>query len=218
MSKITKMEHHRVWSTLAPIFLLFLLSGCRVVNQSVVETIPDPKILLCSISGDDTDAALLAQDKLIYQNLFKNISEHNAASVKDFYVLVGDKHFDIVHLSVGIESNGTIAGEPAVEFLKNLTKENVKLVVFARNMSSDSAIEAFHASKTGSIRTNWIETLDRKGERFGKFFRQLFDEMAKGETLFTAWAKIAPQADGPWMESLPDTIFIPNRGDVRFIP
>lgn len=76
------------------------------LNQ--VESVKDPKILLCSIKDDDIDAALQAQDRTIYQDDYKSISEHQAADVTDFFSLIQNKPFDIVHLFVKLEPGGTI--------------------------------------------------------------------------------------------------------------
>ena len=60
--------------------------------------------------------------------------------------------------------------------------------------------------------------LDRRGERFRDFFRDLFGLMANGESFFMSWVKLAPQAEGPWMEKLPSTYVVTTRGDIKFIP
>lgn len=102
--------------------------------------------------------------------------------------------------------------------MKHLVERCVKLLIFARDTSPDTFVDAFHTSKVSSIRVNFIVTLDRKGEKFSCFFRDLFALIAKGETLLMAWAELAPQAQGPWMDNLPETILVPKRGDLKFIP
>jgi hypothetical protein len=173
--------------------------------------ISNPGILMCSVGVDSEFAALIAQDRLIYQGHYKNITECQAVTVSDFVAFISDKTFDIVHLFVNIEADGTIEGVSGIEVLEYLLKADAKLIISA---SSNSHV--FNADQLPKV--NLVMTLDRGGDKFGKFFKELFELVAKGESLMTAWVKLVPQASGPWMEKVPSTVFIPGWGDVRFIP
>ena len=182
-----------------------------------IETIKAPKILLCSIKGDDIDDALLAQDRSIYQDHYENIIEYKAEGVIDFYRFTQSKAFDIVHLFVKLEPGGTAEKQPVSHILRHLAMQDVKLVIFARNNSSE-ARQGFRRSMMFGIKINFIVVLDRKGESFSRFFRELFGLVASGMSFLMAWVKLAPQTEGPWMENLPRTYGVTDRGDLKFIP
>ena len=174
-------------------------------------TISNPEILICSVGVDNELAGLIAQDRSIYQGHYENITECQAATVSDLVEFIGDKTFDIVHLLVDIEGDGTIEGVSGIRLLEYLLKAGAKLIILARSNSY-----VFNADQLPKV--NIVMTLDREGDKFVNFFKELFDLMAKGESLMMAWVKLAPQASGPWMEKLPSTIVVPGWGDVRFIP
>ena len=110
-----------------------------------------------------------------------------------------------------IEADGTIEGVSGIEVLEYLLKADAKLIVSARSNSY-----VFNADQLPKV--NLVMTLDRRDDKFGNFFKELFELIANGESLMMAWVKLVPQASGPWMEKLPSTIFVPGGGDVTFIP
>lgn len=62
---------------------------------------------------------------------------------------------------------------------------------------------------------NAVITLERKGDAFGRFFRELFTLMFGGTDMIDAWVKLAPQvpsqqSDGPVM------IMVPEIGQLAF--
>jgi hypothetical protein len=177
-------------------------------------TVKEPKILICSI-GD----APVAPDKLIYQPHFNNITEQNSPTVTDFFSFMTGKTFDIVHLFVKVEANGTVQGKPGIQLLEYLSKADVKLIMFATNNPGDNYIKAFANNRPKNLgNMNIVMTLDREGDKFTNFFKELFDLMAKGKSMPMAWVQIIPQAEGPWQEKAPSTIFDAGRGHIKFTP
>jgi hypothetical protein len=179
-------------------------------------TVKNPKILLASVgAGNET---LFATDREMYQSHFSDITEHQAASVSDFFDFIRGKTFDIVHLFAEVKPNGTIQDVSGYEFLGNLSQAETKLVIFATDNSGDKYIAFFPQAKDKSIKPmNAVMTLDRKGDLFPKFFKSLFGFMASGDTMPQAWVKLAPQ--NPNIEhNAPETIFSAGFGSVKFVP
>jgi hypothetical protein len=65
-------------------------------------------------------------------------------------------------------------------------------------------------------RANIVFTLRRKGDNFSLFFQRLFAAMFNGTSMLTAWAQLAPQAPGPWMDELPETYVAVEAGHIIF--
>lgn len=197
------------------IIILIVLSMTFLGGCNEIETLNDPHILLCSIRADNTDSALLLEDKAIYRD-FDNVSEYNAVSVADLYNYIESNSVDILHLFVKINSDGTIDGKSIPEIMEFLALKKLKLIIFARDVSSDTFDEAFGAEKTDSIEINFVVTLDRRGKNFRLFFGDLFSLMNDGESFISAWVELAPQSEGSWMDQQPSTIAVPNGGDFKF--
>lgn len=60
-------------------------------------------------------------------------------------------------------------------------------------------------------RTDWganiVMVLNRNGDRFAAFFRQLFTAMFEGQSMPTAWVRLAPQGNSPKHAENPSSIF-----------
>jgi hypothetical protein len=204
-------------------FLKKLFGGTKTaqpnkVSKPNIETIQDPRILLCSIRRDSQDADLLMEDRLIYQDCYKNLVEYRAKGISDFLAFLQDKSFDIAHLFIDVDADGTLEGQSIPQVMRYLEQRDVKLILFADTGPARNPTKGFHADNTKGIRVNFVVTIDRRGERFRTFFKKLFTLMANGESLFMAWVKIAPQAEGPWMDDLPSTYVAVGRGELKFIP
>ena len=64
---------------------------------------------------------------------------------------------------------------------------------------------------------NIVITLNRNGDTFGKFFRELFSKMRSGVTMPMAWVALAPQ--GPQQRSdIPGTICLMEAGHIALGP
>lgn len=178
------------------------------------KTVKNPKILLASIGA--IDEALFTVDREIYQTYFSDITEHQAASVSNFFHFISGKTFDIVHLFAEVKPNGTIQDISGYEFFENLSQAETKLVLFASDNSGDNYI-AFYPKAKNIKKMNGVMTLDRKGDFFPKFFKSLFGFIVSGDTMPQAWVKLAPQ--NPHIEhSAPETIFCADYGSVKFAP
>lgn len=190
----------------------------KVVKPNI-ETVQNPRILLCSISREDKDIeSLMMEDRSIYQDCYQNLVEYRAKGISDFLAFLQDKSFDIAHLFINIDANGTLEGQPIPQIMKQLEQKGVKMILFADTGPAKHATNGFHADNTKGIRVNFVVTIDRRGERFRKFFKNLFTLIANGESFFMAWVKIAPQGDGPWMDDLPSTYVAVGRGDLKLVP
>lgn len=67
----------------------------------------------------------------------------------------------------------------------------------------------------GDARANLVITLQRNGETFPRFFRELFTRMKKGQTMPMAWVRIVPQGPSSKRDDCPGTIFLMEAGPLR---
>jgi len=72
------------------------------------------------------------------------------------------------------------------------------------------------AKLPGPKRANLVWTLDRKGEAFCRFFKELFTRMNAGKSMPRAWNAIAPQYQHEAHDDLPVTICQMEAGQVHF--
>lgn len=176
--------------------------------------VQNPAILICSIGG----ATVFPEDREIYAP-YPNVVEHRSNSVSDFDLYLENKKFDIVHLFADFANDGTVDGHAGIRLLQLLTRADVKLALFASNNSGDQYMAAFPPEKRPGVdNMHLVMTLDRKGDNFFNSFKSILALMAEGKSMPVAWVTLAPQHEGPWMEKMPDTIFLARRGQLKFVP
>ena len=65
-------------------------------------------------------------------------------------------------------------------------------------------------------RANIVFTLERKGAKCPRFFRELFTKMKRGGSMLSVWAGMVPGGPSPKHDELPSAIFVCEIGDVWF--
>jgi hypothetical protein len=88
------------------------------------------------------------------------------------------------------------------------------IAVLASNNSSEQTVAA--TKFPGPKRANLVWTIDRKGEAFSRFFKELFTRMKAGTTMPRAWVAISPQYRHDAHHDLPVTVCQLEAGQVRF--
>jgi hypothetical protein len=194
-------------------FIVATLTISVVTGCSAIETVHQPKVLFAAIHSAAIDQDLLAQDELIYRRNFRSIKIHQAKNLLDFYGLFQGNSYDIVHLLVPIQSDGTVDGRPATEILTTLAAKNVKLVILGIPDSS----QTLHANRFGQAKINFIITKDRKGLAFYYFFKDLFGSMAKGKSFLNAWVSLSSSSQNSSLviKDQPNLLAVPKRGDFK---
>jgi hypothetical protein len=75
-------------------------------------------------------------------------------------------------------------------------------------------------SKAVKPRKDWqanvTMVLDRRGDKFARFFEKVFIGMFAGRSILTLWVELAPQGEGPWQAELPSTIMAAMAGHITF--
>ncbi len=156
-----------------------------------------------NMSGEDLEP-LVDEDHAALAPLFARAVRPPVRQMPGAHIL-----FVYVHL----EADGTMRGfkNSGLRQIVQLTKAQV--VVLA-NENTDANIIA--AGKLPGPKTaNLIFTNNRNGPGFARFFRLLFEEMAKGQDMLSAWAALVPQG-GRQADWLPGTIVLAEAGKLAF--
>ncbi|HTY68953.1 MAG TPA: hypothetical protein VMH36_20030 [Alphaproteobacteria bacterium] len=158
-----------------------------------------------NLSGDDL-APIASEDVAALSPLFENtrvVPPHQAPSA------------DVLFLYVHLNEDGSVpAGQrkSSVRQIAELTKS--KIVVVASPNSGDSIKNA--GGLPGPRVANIVFTLSRNGKGFAEFFYTLFDRMRGGESMLSAWVKLAPQSPNPVPTNAPGTILLAEAGNLAF--
>jgi hypothetical protein len=108
-----------------------------------------------------------------------------------------------------IEPDGSLAG--ASHGLREIIRESgAWIVVVASENSGDRCLAA--SAPTGFGEANLVLVLARKGPLFTTFIVALFQQMAAGVSMPTAWVRLSPQDPHGNPHALPDTVFLCERG------
>jgi hypothetical protein len=125
---------------------------------------------------------------------------------------------NVLFLYCSFESSGRISGQEF--YLRDVIKAaGAYIVVIASEVNLEVFQSSGFQSYINNTKQNWpaniVFTLNRNGEYFGNFFRQLFTHMFNGITMPLAWVKLAPQ--GPNQQSnVPGTIVMLDGGHISF--
>jgi hypothetical protein len=102
---------------------------------------------------------------------------------------------NILFLYCNLEPSGRIAGQKFS--LRELAKSSgAQIVVVASENRPEvltSPLFGQYLKLSNDSPVNFIFTVSRNGENFGKFFQDLFNQMLAGVSMPVAWAKLAPQ-------------------------
>jgi hypothetical protein len=113
-----------------------------------------------------------------------------------------------------------IASDAALGLGKELTIRHLaeragdSIVVLASNNPAEAAMTA--SKLPGLKRANVVWTLNRRGDSFPRFFKELFTQMKAGKSMPMAWVAISPQYESETHRDLPETICQLEAAPVRF--
>jgi hypothetical protein len=167
--------------------------------------IAEPRIAFLNLLGGEADA-FLAQDRAALAPFFASaVVSHDATP-----------NCDVLVLYCSIDPNGRVASSELS--LRQMIRDSGAVVAL---VATDNSGESYIAAgrKTGFGTANLVFTLERRGDLFTPFFRELFGKMAAGVTMPFAWVELVPQTKGaPQHESAPETFFVCEAGHVAFAP
>lgn len=171
-------------------FLSRLLGRAKPTSQATTLARPfridDPAIGFLNLLGDEADD-LLAHDSRILSPMFSacDISTHTPPSCQVLFVY-----------AVLDDAGRIVASQSS---LRELIKEAGAYIAV---VGSENGVES--CSKVMETRSDWNANLvlcvDRDGDKFAAYFRDLFSAMFQGKSMLTAWVELSPQS----AEGLPD--------------
>jgi hypothetical protein len=166
--------------------------------------IADPTLGFLNLGGD-VFAPLIEQDRTALSPLFTKIETGTGYQIPKCNVLF---------VYTEIASDGTLGLGKEVTIRHLADRAGAAIVVLASNNPADRGINA--SKLPGPKRANLVWTLDRRGETFPRFFKELFTRMKAGKSMPVAWVAISPQYESEAHRDLPETICQMEAGQVRF--
>jgi hypothetical protein len=121
-------------------------------------------------------------------------------------------HVLFIYCDIG--ADGQVLGSNGAGLLDLIKSAGAHVAVVASENPSNNYKDS--APRSDGWQANIVFTLLRNGDNFSLFFQRLFAAMFNGTSMLMAWAQIAPQAAGPWMEALPSTYVLPRAGHIAF--
>jgi hypothetical protein len=168
--------------------------------------IAEPSLGMLNLLGDRA-AALVAQDQAELRPIFHDRIEAATS---------GAPRCDVLFLYCDLD--GQVRVLPELIPLRDLVRQaGARVVVLASELPKSILNPQF--SKVIGPASDWPAnvafTLDRKGDAFSRFFRELFSLMLAGTNMLNAWVELVPQVpnqpnDGPVM------IMVPEIGHLAF--
>jgi hypothetical protein len=166
--------------------------------------IRNPKLGLVNMGGEEF-AALSNEDRAAFGSLFGDVVVSADGTIPQC---------DVLFVYARLEPDGSLPGGAESTIRHAAARAQCSVVVLASNNPSDRVVAAgkLPGPKQGSL----VLTLNRNGEGFARFFKELFTLMNSGKTMPMAWVKIAPQHNSVMPQYAPDTIFLPEGKFVVF--
>ncbi|WP_235538008.1 hypothetical protein [Pelomonas sp. Root1217] len=157
-----------------------------------------------NLSGKDLDG-LASQDAELLGRLFiraRVVEHHQIPSAEILFVYA--------HLN----EDGTIEGPKPSGIRQIVQATNAAIIVLASPNSPESIKNA--AGLPGPKTANLVFTVDRNGDGFGRFFKELFEKMQAGQDMLSAWVAISPQHPSANPAYAPQTILLAEGGKIAF--
>jgi hypothetical protein len=121
---------------------------------------------------------------------------------------------EILFVYAHLNEDGTIKGPTQSGIRQVVQLTNAAIVILASPNSAESIKNA--AALPGPKTANIVFTLDRSGNGFARFFRELFENMRSGKDMLTAWVELAPQHPSANLTYAPQTILVAEGGKIAF--
>jgi len=163
------------------------------------QKIKNPRLGILDLTAGKSDA-LVSEDRAALANLFAAVEVTTETVPK----------CDVLFLYATLGEGGALVGTE--RYLRVTIRESGARIVVVASENPDPK-----PSKPGpgDARANLVITLQRNGEKFPRFFRELFTRMKKGQTMPMAWVRIVPQGPSSKHDDCPDTIFLMEAGPLR---
>jgi hypothetical protein len=188
--------------------LALLHSLVLLVVPSSSSAAEPPKIPLtigfANLSGDDL-SFMASEDAAALSPLFARSRVVPAHQIPSAEIL-----FVYAHLN----EDGTIKGPTRSGIRQVVQLTNAAIVVLASPNSGASIQTA--AALPGPKTANIVFTLDRNGNGFNRFFRELFEKMRDGKHMLSAWVELAPQNPKANLPYAPQTLLLAEGGKIAF--
>ena len=161
-----------------------------------------PSIGFLNLQGE-AGSALVESDKSVLSSLFSTA----AVSV------TVPPRCEVLFLYCSLDEEGKILGSQAT--IRQLVECAGALVAV---VASENPGEVYVKSlgHRGTWRSNIALVMDRRGDKFARFFRQLFESMYAGKSMLLAWVELAPQIPGREHPDAPGTIMAAEAGHLTF--
>lgn len=121
---------------------------------------------------------------------------------------------EVLFVYAHLNDDGTIRGPKTVGVRQIVQATHAAIVVVASPNTPESIRNAI--GLRGPKSANLVFTLDRKGEGFPRFFRELFEKMQAGEDMMSAWVALTPQHPDAQAPDAPSTMLVAEGGKIAF--
>lgn len=168
------------------------------------QALVDPVLGFLNLEGERF-ASLIAEDQAALSPLFSKIERRTGYETPKCNVL-------FVYAEIASDGSFGLGAESTLRHLAE--KAGASVAVLATNNAPEASIAS--ANLPGPKRANVVWTLNRRGDSFPRFFKELFTKMKAGKGMPIAWNSIAPQYKSANHDELPETICALEAGQVRF--
>ena len=190
----------RLLSNLHSLFALLV-----PLRGSAAEPVKIPLTIgFANLSGEDL-SSIASEDASALSPLFARSRVVPAHQIPSAEVL-----FVYAHLN----EDGTIKGPTPSGIRQIVQLTNAAIVVLASPNTGASLQKA--AVLPGPKTANIVLTLDRNGQGFSRFFRELFEKMRDGKHMLAAWVELAPQNPNANHPHAPQTLLLAEGGKIAF--
>lgn len=121
---------------------------------------------------------------------------------------------EVLFVYAHLNDDGTIRGPKPVGLRQIVQATHAAIVVLASPNSPESIRNA--VGLRGPKSANLVFTLDRNGDGFARFFRELFEKMQAGQDMMSAWVALAPQHPDANPSCAPSTMLVAEGGKIAF--
>lgn len=146
--------------------------------------------------------SLASEDRATLGPLFSSVVESDGAPPR----------CDVLLVYCEIQTGGAVAGSP-LSLREIIRDAGARVVIVAADNHPDRYMEGAPPAAYGAA--NLVMTLERKGDAFPTFFRELFGLMFRGVSMPVAWVQLAPQVPG-LEHAGPESIFACEVGQLAF--
>jgi hypothetical protein len=178
----------------------------RTTTANDPYVIANPILGLANLIGDAANS-LVTRDRADLSPLFSSVQTGTQSIPK----------CNVLFLYCNLDSAARISGHP-FSFREAIKAAGAHVAVMASELSPETLSNREFAqglTAKGDWPANIVITINRNGDFFGRFFRDLFSQMRAGTSMPMAWVNLAPQ--GPQQKSdIPATIALMEAGHIAF--